>query len=53
MSTIMMERPATVTAEHNHSCTSQCAQPCEAARNAVTRPEVDIVASPELTVSAL
>lgn len=47
MTAALMERETTVTAEWNHSCTSQCPVPCPAS-GAVTLPEIDTVAAPEM-----
>lgn len=47
MTTLMLDRPTTPTAEHNHSCTPQCPNPCPV--NAVARPEADVITSPVMT----
>lgn len=41
--TMTMTRETDTRAELNHSCTSQCPNPCPAASSALDRPEIDIV----------
>lgn len=45
MTTLTMERPAIIRGEWNHSCTSQCANPC------TVKGAVDVDLSPEMTDS--
>lgn len=47
MSAALLERP---TAELNHSCTSQCSNPCGAS-GMVEMPGLDVVVSPEMTAT--
>ncbi|MEW1679304.1 hypothetical protein AB0O47_39555 [Streptomyces noursei] len=45
---LLLERPTDTTAEWNHSCTSQCPNPCPASGSVAT-PEVDVYESPQMT----
>jgi hypothetical protein len=50
MTAVLMERPTTATYEWNHSCTSQCPNPCPASGRVGT-PEVDTVEAPEMAAA--